>query len=155
MVRITKKIVAIAVSIAAVHFFVTSVVGYYVGSYVGGQVGQVVAKGLIDVSERRGEDLGTVVSDVFGKVHNASEAIMAPWKPVFAVLSFPAKWLIQPISSRLSRSRLEAVRNKEISREQFATEGRLLDLAANLLNSSVLGLLIFVALVPLRHSRAP
>jgi hypothetical protein len=154
-VKISKKLVTIAVAIATAHFILTSVVGYYVGAYVGSQVGQVVAKSLIDVMERSGQDGDSVVPEAVHNMQNSSDAILAPWKPVFAILSFPVKRFLSPISSHLWRSRLEAVRAKEISREQVRTEATLLDLAANLLNSLVFGLLVFVALVPLRHNRAP
>ena len=154
MVKINKKIVTIALSIATAHFFLTSIVGYYVGVYVGSQVGQVIAKGMVDLMER-GEDAESVAPQIGRNMDSASEAILAPWKPVFAILDFPAKPMIKPISSRVWRSRLEALRAKEISREQFRIEGMLLALAASFLNSLALGLLVLVALVPLRHKRAP
>ncbi|HEY3236499.1 MAG TPA: hypothetical protein VGJ84_17405 [Polyangiaceae bacterium] len=155
MVKISRKTITIALSIATAHFFLTSVAGYYVGAYVGGQVGEVVAKGLIEVMEHRGEDAESFGPEVVRNMDNASEAILAPWKPFFAVIAFPAKPLLRPISSHFWRIRLEALRAKEISREQFRTETILLDLALSLLNSLVFGLLVFVALVPLRHNRAP
>jgi hypothetical protein len=155
VVKISRKIITIALSIATAHFFLTSVVGYYVGAHVGAQVGEVVAKGLIEVMENPGQDADSFVPEVVRNMHNASETILAPWRPIFAVISFPAKPLLRPISSYFWSSRLEALRAKEISREQFRTEATLLDLAVNLLNSLLVGLLVFVALVPLRHNRAP
>jgi hypothetical protein len=155
VVKTNRKIVTIALSIATAHFFLTSIVGYYVGAHVGSQVGQVIAKGMIDIMEHGGEDAESVAPQIGRNMDSASEAILAPWKPVFVILDFPAKPIIRPISSHVWRSRLEALRAKEISREQFRIEGMLVALAASFLNSLALGLLVFVALVPLRHKRAP
>ena len=155
MVKTNRTLAVVALSIATAHFFITSAVGYVVGAYVGSQVGQVIAQGMIDLMERPRQDAESVVTETVHDMASASEAIAAPWKPVFVILSLPVKPLMKPISSHAWSSGLEALRAKDISRTYLRTELILVDLALNLVNSLVLGLLIFVAFVPLRHNRAP
>jgi hypothetical protein len=67
----------------------------------------------------------------------------------------PAKPFLDPLRTRICNDQIQALRAKEISREQLRTNATLLALAASLLNSLSLGLLIFVAMVGVRYFRAP
>ena len=48
-----KKFITIALSIAIVHFILTSAVSHYIAVQVGSQIGHIVAAGLIEAGEKK------------------------------------------------------------------------------------------------------
>ncbi len=138
-----KKIINTALVVTAIHFLLTSLVGRYIAVQIGTQMGQVVAGGLTSASaENNKEDAATIYQDM----KKQSEAITGKWQLPELLISLPIVPVLKPTLLELRQIRIKKVITKEISRDQFRTQGLIIDYSVRFLNSLSLGLLVFIVL---------
>jgi hypothetical protein len=139
-----KKIITITFSIAIIHFILTSVIAHYIAVQIGPQIGQVVIGGLEAVTDKsKSKEEAT---NIFQNMKGKSEEIKSKWEIEELIISLPASPLMNPLLKAIRRNQINKVITKEISRDQFVTQGLIIDYTARLLNSIVLGFLAFIAL---------
>jgi hypothetical protein len=139
-----KKIITVVLLVGVIHFVLTSVIEYYIAVQIGTQMGQVVIGGLeavTDKSESK-EEVTNIVDNMKGK----SEEIKAKWTIEELIISMPAGPLMNPLLRDIRRNQFNKLITKEINRDQFVTQGLITDYTARLLNSILLGLLVYIAL---------
>ncbi len=139
----SKKIVELVLSVAIVHFIITSLIGHYIAVHVGTEIGQVAAGGLTTASDGNNEEEPT---RIYQNVKSQSDEIEARWQIPELIISLPAKYMINPLLQDIRKKQIDKVINKTINRDQFRTRALLIDYTANFLNSVALGLLVYVAL---------
>jgi len=138
-----KKIITAVLVITLCHFFITSLVGHYIAVQIGTEMGQVVASGLTTASdENNKEDAKTIYHNMKDK----GDEIKAKWQLPELLISLPAKPIINPLLRDIRQNQMNKIIKKEISRDQFKTQGLIIDYGVRLLNSLSLGLLLYAAL---------
>ncbi len=139
-----KKIIKIALLVAVGHFILTSVIAHYIAVQIGTQIGQVVIGGFEAVTDKSKskEEATNIIENMKGK----SEEIKANWKIEELIISLPAGPLMNPLLKDIRRNQINKVITKEINRDQFVTQGLIIDYSSRLLNSFVFGLIAFIAL---------
>src|SRR4030042_2691355 len=143
-----KKIITISLIITIVHFFLTSLIGHYIAVQVGSQMGKVVAEGLMDASDNKANAEATTI---YQDMKTKSEEINQAWKIPELLISLPAKPLINPLLKDIKQNQINKVISKEISRDQFHTQGLFIHYVANFLNSLFFGFLVYIMLRILKH----
>jgi hypothetical protein len=139
-----KKIITIVLLVGVIHFVLTSVIEYYIAVQIGTQIGQVVIGGLGAVTDKsKSEEEAT---NIFQNMKGKSEEIKSKWKIEELIISLPARPLMNPLLKAIRRNQINKVITKEISRDQFVTQGLTIDYTARLMNSLFLGLLVYIAL---------
>ncbi|MBI5076476.1 MAG: hypothetical protein HZB62_15095 [Nitrospirae bacterium] len=139
-----KKIITIALSVSIIHFVLASVIGHYIAVQIGTEIGQVVVGGLSAASDKaKSEEEAT---RILQNMKSKSDEIKAKWQIPELIISLPAKPLINPLLKEIRQNQMNKVITKEISRDQFRTQGQFIDYIANFLNSLALGLLVYIAL---------
>ena len=139
-----KKIITITLSLTIIHFVLTSLIGHYIAVQIGTEIGQVVVGGLAATSDKtKSEEEATTI---FQNMKSQSNEIKAKWQIPELIISLPAKPLINALIKDMRQNQMNKYIAKEITREQFKTRGLITDYTANLLNSMVLGLLVYIAL---------
>jgi hypothetical protein len=109
-----KKIIAITLSVAIMHFVVTSVIGHYIAVRIGSEMGGVVVGGLKeaiesskttdDEAERIWRDMKTKGSDIVEK-----------WRVPLLLLSLPVEPLLRPFLREITKNRVNMVVSKGIA----------------------------------------
>jgi len=141
---INKKIITIALSVAIIHFVITSLVGHYIAVQIGTQIGHVVIGGLSASSDKtKSEEEAT---RIFQNMKSQSDEIKAKWQIPELIISMPAKPLINKALKEMRQNRMHKYIAKEITREQFKTRGLITDYTATFVNSLALGLLVYIVL---------
>ena len=125
------------------HFVLTSLFGHYIAVQIGTQMGQAIAGGLTSASAENNKDDATTI---YQNMKNQSEAITDKWKFPELIISLPIVPVLKPALQELRQIRIKKVINKEISRDQFFTQGVVIDYTVRFLNSLSLGLLLYIAL---------
>jgi hypothetical protein len=145
-----KKILVTALSITIIHFILTSAIGYYIGVQVGTQIGKIVSSGLIEASEsgpqkspQKSEEEAT---RIYENMKSKSDEIKERWQIPELIISLPAKPLFNPFLKEINRNQINKVVTKEISRDQFRTQGFIIHYTANFLNSLSFGFLVYIIL---------
>jgi len=138
-----KKIINTALAVAVVHFMLTSVIGHYIAVHIGTQMGQVVAAGLEAASENNNKENA---DRIYQNMKRQTDETKAKWQIPELLISLPAKPVINPLLKDIRQNQMNKVIKKEISRDQFRTQGLIIDYTARLLNSIALGFLVFIAL---------
>jgi hypothetical protein len=152
-----KKIIAITLSVAIMHFVLTSVIGHYIAVQIGTQMGGVVANGVkesIESPKLTDDEAERIYRDMKSKGGD----IVAKWKLPLLLVSLPVEPLLRPILREITKKRINMVVSKEISKEQFYRQGIIIDYTVRLINSAVLGLFLYMAMRMLnrraKHKRA-
>jgi hypothetical protein len=139
-----KKIITIVLLVGVIHFVLTSVIEYYIAVQIGTQIGQVVIGGLEVVTDKsKSKEEATNIVD---NMKDKSEEIKAKWKIEELIISLPAGPLMNPLVRDIRRNQFNKLITKEINRDKFVTQGLIIDYTARLLNSIVLGLLVYIVL---------
>jgi len=138
-----KSIFISALAIAIVHFLATSVIAHFISVQIGTHMGQVVAEGLRAASDKNTEEDAT---RIYENMKRRSDEINNSWKIPELIISLPAKPLMSPLLKEMRQNQVNKLITKEISRDQFRTQGLVIDYAAKFLNSLCLGLLVYIAL---------
>lgn len=141
-----KKIIAIALFVAIVHFILTSVISHYIAVQVGSQIGRIVAAGLIEAGEKKTGNAEEEAKRIDQNMKVKSDEIKDRWKIPELLISFPVKPLLKPFLKEINQKQINKVIDKEISRDQFRTQGLIIHYTANFLNSISLGLLVYIIL---------
>ena len=141
-----KKIIKIALSVAIVHFIITSLVGHFIAVQIGTQMGQIVAGGLTEGSDKNPAKAEQEATRIYQNMKRKSEDINSQWKIPLFLISLPAKPGINYLLKDLRKERMKKAMAKEITMEQFKTQALITDYTANFLNSLSLGLLFFFGL---------
>ena len=110
-----KKIITIAVSVAIVHFILTSVINHYVAVQIGTQIGQIVIGGFTAVGDKNNkEDATTIYQDMKRK----SDEIKAKWQIPKLIISLPAKPAIDLLLKDMRQRQMKRYIAKEIKRNK-------------------------------------
>jgi hypothetical protein len=146
-----RKIFFITLVVVAIHFVLTSAIGYYIAVQEGKQLGKIVTDGLIEVYEkspqespRKSEEEAKMISQ---NMQEKRDEIIKKWEISTILISLPIKHFVTPFLQDLQRERTKKVLSKEISIEQFYTQERLMSFATNLANSFAFGLLIYAIII--------
>jgi hypothetical protein len=143
-----RKIITISLIVTVIHFFLTSLIGHYIAVQVGSQLGKIVAEGLIESSDNKAN---AATATIYQNMKTKSEEIERTWKIPELLISLPAKPLINPLLKDIKQNQINRVISKEISRDQFRTQGLVIHYSANFLNSLSLGFLVYIILRILSH----
>jgi uncharacterized membrane protein len=140
-----KKIIAIALSVAIMHFVLASVIGHYIAVEIGTKMGGVVANGLkegIEGSKLTDDEAARFYRDM----KNKGSDIVAKWRAPLLLLSLPVEPVLRPFLREITKKQINMVVSKKISREQLYTQNIIIDYTVRLINSAVLGLLLYIAM---------
>ena len=148
-----KKIITIALSVAIVHFILTSVISHYIVVQIGTQMGQMVAAGLTDASDKNPAKSEEEATRIYQDMKRKRDDIFQSWKIPELLISLPAKPLMNPLLKELRQSQINKFLAKQITRDQFRTQGLLIDYAAILLNSLSFGFLVFIVMKILNQNK--
>jgi hypothetical protein len=146
-----KKIITISLLVTIIHFFLTSLIGHYIAVQVGSRIGKVVAEGLMNASDNKSDAEATTI---YQDMKKKSEEIDQAWKIPELIISLPAKPFINPLLKDIKQNQFNKLISKEISRDQFRTQGLFLHYAANFLNSLSFGFLIYIMLRTINYYKA-
>jgi len=141
-----KKILIVTLSLTLIHFVLTSFISRYISVQIGTQTGQVVAGGLIDASDNSSDKTQEVAIKIYKNMEAKSNDINTNWQIPQLLISLPARPLVTPLLKDIRKQQINKVIAKKITLEEFRTHGLMIDHAVNLLNSLLLGLLIYVGL---------
>jgi hypothetical protein len=141
-----KKFITIALSVAIVHFILTSAVSHYIAVQVGSQIGQIVAAGLIEAGEKKTGNAEEEAKRIYQNMKAKSDEIKDRWKIPELLISLPAKPLMNPLLKDFRQIQINKLIAKEITRDQFRTQGLTIDYTANFLNSISFGFLVYIML---------
>ncbi len=159
MKLINKKNITIALVIVILHFVLTSAAGYYIALHVGKEMGKMVANGLAEIwqvrqkgsPEKTKEAAQRIIQDIKLK----REALLKKWEIPTILVSLPIRYFLEPLLNEVDRETTKKVLSKEITVEQFHRRERLMNVAVNLVNSLVLGLLVCVVLIIINLKAKP
>ncbi len=141
----THAILIVAASITIFHFTLTSIVGHYVAIQIGSSTGQVVAKGLIEVTENS-RSSEKKVNELYQDIKNRSSEVISRWKITLFLISLPIKPFINPLLNKIRKAWIyEPVFSKKISKDQVKTRGIIIENITNGLNSLALGFVIYLS----------
>ena len=138
-----KKIVITAFAVTLFHFAITAAISYYIAVQIGTQMGEIVASGLIESSDKNPAKADEKAHRIYQNMKNKRDAILGNWKVPTLLISLPVKSLMAPLFQEMRQKQISRLAAKEITREQFKTQGIITDYTATLLNSFSLGLLVF------------
>jgi hypothetical protein len=159
MKLINKKIITIALAIVILHFVLTSVAGYYIALHVGQEMGKMVADGLAQIWEARQKGPPQKVQEaaqrIIQDIKLKREALLKRWEIPTIVVSVPVRYFLEPLLNEADREATKKVLSKEITVEQFHTRERLMNVAANLVNSLALGLLVYAVIIIINLKSKP
>ncbi|MGC1455436.1 MAG: hypothetical protein WA946_09655 [Nitrospirota bacterium] len=141
-----KNIIIVTLLLTIIHFVVTSLIGHYISVQVGTQMGIVVADSLIEANEKFPDKAQEEAARINQNIKTKSDDINERWRIPQLVISLPAKPFITPLLKDMRKQQMNKVIANEITREQFRTQGRMIDSIINILNSLLLGLLVYVGL---------
>jgi hypothetical protein len=141
-----KKIIIITFSITAIHFVLTSLIGHYIAVQIGAQAGKIVADGLIESSDKKLDKAKEETTRIYQNMKIKSDDISDSWRIPQLLISLPARPLITPLLKDMRKQQMNKVIAKEITAEQFRTQGLIIDYTVNFLNSLTLGFLAYVGL---------
>lgn len=152
------RVFVTALLVTIIHFVLTSIIWHYISIQIGTQVGQVVSQGFIEVLEKGRQNLQQSEAEeeatkIGQDMKNKSDQIVKKWDIPIFVISLPVKPLINPFLTNLRHFRIKRVLSKEMSKEQFYTWGIMIDYATYFVNSFCVGLLIYMILRIMRHSK--
>lgn len=143
----TQTLFIVAVSIALLHFILTSIAGHYIAGQIGSSTGAAVAKVLTESTENQSENQrssGKEANEIYQDMKTKSEEIVSRWKIPMLLISLPIKPVIQPLLNKIKKAWIyEPVLSKKISKEQFRTRGIIIENIANALNSLTVGFLTY------------
>jgi hypothetical protein len=109
-------------------------------------MGMVVADGLIEANDKYPDKAKEEATRINQNMKTKTGVINESWKIPQLVISLPAKPLITPLLKDMRKQQMNKVIANEITREQFRTQGRMIDYTVNFLNSLSLGFLFYVGL---------
>lgn len=141
-----KKIIIMSLSLTIIHFILTSLIGHYISVQIGTEMGNVISNGLMESSELNRDKTNEEATRIFNNMEGKSDVINKSWRMPQLIISLPARPLITPILKDIRKRQVNKVLAKEMTFEQFRTEGFAIDYAITLLNSLLLGLLIYAGL---------
>jgi cell division protein FtsB len=146
-----KKIITISLIVTLIHFFLTSLIGHYIAVQVGSQIGRTVAEGLIEACEKKTNSAEEEGKRIYQNMQAKSDEIKEGWQIPELIISLPAKPLFTPFLKEINRNQINKVVTKEISRDQFRTQGFIIHYTANFLNSLSFGFLVYIMLRIINH----
>jgi hypothetical protein len=141
-----KKIITISLSIAIIHFMLTSVIGHYISVKIGTEMGNIISASLIESSDLNRSKTTEDATRISQNIEAKSVEIKKSWKTSQLLISLPVRPIITPLLKDIRERQVNKVIAKEMTLEQFRAQGLIIDYAINLLNSLLLGSLIYVAL---------
>ncbi len=141
-----NKIISISLSLTIIHFILTSVIGHYISVQIGTEMGKIVSAGLIESSGLNTIKTNDETSRIDQNIENKSAEIGKRWRIPQLLISLPARPIINPILKDVRKQQMNRVIAKEMTGEQFRTQGLMIDYTANLFNSLLLGLIIYAGL---------
>jgi hypothetical protein len=141
-----KKIFVIAFSIAIIHFALTSVIGHYIAIQIGTQLGQVAAGGIIDSTKQSPQNTEIRATEIYQDMKMKSEDIIKGWRVPLLLISLPAGQVIDHFLQDIRKKRDRMVISKEISVDQYKTQGLMIHYAVNFINSLCFGFLVYIML---------
>jgi hypothetical protein len=143
-----NKLIVVALSVALIHFILTSVTGHYIAVQIGTQMGSIVAGGLIEAygkspqqSSQKSEE---EAKRIYQNMQTKSDDVTKKWEIPMLLISLPIKQFMKPFLKDIGQESLRMVVSKEISKHPFYARGMMINYAANLVNSFALGLLIYI-----------
>jgi len=146
-----KQIFIMALVVVAIHFVLTSAIGYYIAVQEGRQLGKIVADGLSEAYKKRPHESPRKAEEEEKRISQnmleKRDEIIRRWKIPTILISLPIKYFMAPFLQDLQHERAKKVLYKEISIEQFYTQARIMSLAVNLANSFAFGLLIYAIII--------
>lgn len=117
-------------------------------------MGQIVAGGLMETSDNgRDRAQEEAATTIYQNMKKQSADMSESWKIPQLLISLPARPLIATLLKDIRKQQMSKVIAKEMTPEQFRTQGFVIDNMVNLLNSLLLGLLIYVGLSFLYRKR--
>lgn len=149
-----RKIITISLIVTIIHFFLTSLIGHYIAVQVGSQTGKIVAEGLIEAGEKGTDNAEAEAKRIVQNMRAKADEIKEKWRIPELIISLPSKPLFNPFLKEINRNQINKVVAKEISRDQFGTQGFIIHYTANLLNSLSLGFLVYIMLRIINHYKA-
>lgn len=141
-----KKIITISLSLTIIHFILTSLIGHYISVQIGTEMGKIISDGLIESSDVNRDKANEEATRISQNMESKRDKFNKNWKTPQLIISFPVRPLITSILKDIRKQQVNKVIAKEMTREQFRTQGLVIDYAINLLNSLLLGLLIYIGL---------
>ena len=141
-----REIITISFIVIIIHFFLTSLIGHYIAVQVGSQIGRTVAEGLIETGEKKTNNAEAEAKRIDQNMRAKSDEIKERWQMPELIISLPAKPLFNPFLKEINRNQINKVVAKEISRDQFRTQGFIIHYIANSLNSLSFGFLVYIML---------
>lgn len=148
-----RKIFTITLAVTAIHFVLTSAMGYYIAVHQGKEMGKIVTEGLAKILEARQKVTPQKAKEVAKRISQDQDMekkikeLIRRWEIPTILISLPLKHFMKPLLQDLQEERMKKVLSKEISLEQFYTQARIMSLAANLVNSFAFGLLIYAIII--------
>ena len=133
-------------SLTIIHFVLTSLISHYISVQIGTQIGKIVAGGLIESSNNNPDNAKEEATKIYKNIGTKSDDIKESWKIPQLLISLPARPLITALLKDMRKQQMNKVIAKEITREQFRTQGIMIDYTVNFLNSLSLGFLVYVGL---------
>ena len=159
MKLVNKKFITIALAVVIVHFGLTSAAGYYIALRIGQEMGKMVAGGLAEIWAVRQKGTQTETKEaaqrIIQDIKVKREALIKKWAIPTMLVSLPVRYFLEPLLNEADREATNKVLSKEITIEQFHTRERLMNVAANLVNSLALGLLVYVILIIINLKAKP
>ena len=109
-------------------------------------MGKIISDGLIESSDVNRDKANEEATRISQNMESKRDKFNKNWKTPQLIISFPVRPLITSILKDIRKQQVNKVIAKEMTREQFRTQGLVIDYAINLLNSLLLGLLIYIGL---------
>ena len=150
-----RRIILIAVLVAAIHLMLTSVLGYYLAHEVGGSAGRNIARTLIDAHESNTSASEVEAVERYGEMKKTIDATVDRWRLVSFLASLPVGFAIDAMAKPVTRYWFAQALAHELSLPQWRVRMYALVAAEFLLNSGVLGLLVYLALRVVTRFHAP
>lgn len=141
-----KKIITAILTIAVIHFLLTSIIGFYIGVQLGTQMGQIVSGGLTGASDKNPDKSEEEANRIYQNMKSKRDDILARWKLPLLLISLPAKPLMNPLLNEIGKKQLNKVISQEVTKEQFQMRVNIIHYTANFLNSLSFGLLVYIML---------
>jgi hypothetical protein len=154
-----KKIIKIALAIVILHFVLTSAAGYYIAVQQGRQLGKLIAEKLAEILEARQKESPQEAHELAQRITQdlklKREELIKKWEIPTILVSLPARYFLEPLLNEFNLETTKKFLSKEISLKQFRTRERLMSVAANLVNSFAIGLLVYAILIIINLKSKP
>jgi hypothetical protein len=138
-----KTVFNLALVLMIIHFIITAVIGHFIAVQIGAQMGIRVAHGLIESSEKNVDGTEKDPNSIYENMISSRDSIFKTWRIPRLLISLPAKPVMNPLLKEIGTVQLERVISKDISKDQFYRQGRMIEYTARSLISFSFVILVY------------